>query len=111
MTLSVTVVTARRDRALAVPVTAMHEGQGTAPRVQVAQDGRVVTRSVRTGLSTLEAVEVLDGLAAGDVVLLGPLLPEGRRVRPDFDAAVVRAAATAGQGDNAGSAMTRTMEN
>lgn len=109
MTLSVTVETARRDRALAVPMAAVHERPGQSPRVQVAQDGRAVTRAVRTGLSTLEAVEVLDGLAAGDVVLLGPLLPEGQRVRPDFDAAAVQSAAGAATREDAGSAMTRAM--
>ena len=60
--------------------------QGTAREVLVVQGGRAQLRSVRLGLHTLGAVEVLDGLAEGEPVLersasaKGPLQP-GQRVR------------------------------
>ena len=53
----------------------------SAATVHVARDGRVEERTVRLGLRTLEAAEVLDGLSAGDLVLLGPTPAPGRRLR------------------------------
>ena len=80
MTLSVEVVTGARDRALVVPAQALRPGpQGDA--VLVVEDGRVVTRPVRTGLRTLDAAEIVEGLAAGQAVLVTPGLRDGQRVR------------------------------
>lgn len=97
MTLSITVETARRTRALVLPLAALRgdtgasglgggsespgSGGGASATVWLAQDGRVVARSVRLGLRTLDAAEVLEGLAAGDVVLLGTPPEPGSRVR------------------------------
>lgn len=113
MTLSVQVETGRRDRALVVPVQALggdrdSRTDGTAT-VLVARDSRVESRRVRLGLATLEAVEVVEGLAAGDVVLLGPTPAPGRRVRADTSAAAQRASATSREdvGSALGSAMGR----
>ena len=106
MTLSVEVETARRDRALVLPLAALRPGD----TVLVLQDGRAVARPLRLGLRTLQAVEVLDGLAAGDVVLLDAAATDGSRARPDFAAA---AAATTPAGarsrDDAGGAMGSAM--
>lgn len=81
MTLSVEVETGRRDRALVLPTRALRSGPG-GDTVLVAQDGRAVQRAVGTGIRTLDAVEVLSGVAAGDEVLLAPALEPGKRVRP-----------------------------
>ena len=60
--------------------------QGSAREVLVAQGGSAQLRSVRLGLHTLGAVEVLDGLQEGEQVLVrsagakGPL-QSGQRVR------------------------------
>lgn len=78
LTVSVEVETARRERALAIPLTAL---RGPAS-VLVAQDGRAQLRGVRLGLRTLAAAEVLEGLAPGDLVLLGDAVQAGQRVRP-----------------------------
>jgi HlyD family secretion protein len=90
MTLSVEVETGRRDQALALPVGALRKvaaaaasgaadpGVGT---VWLAREGRVQARQVRLGLRTLEAVEVVEGLAAGDTVLVGPAPAPGSRVK------------------------------
>ena len=51
--------------------------------VWLARDGRVEARTVRLGLRTLDAAEVLEGLAAGELVLLGPRAAAGQRVRAD----------------------------
>jgi HlyD family secretion protein len=108
MTVSVAVETARRTQALVVPVSALRGDETSGPAVWLASDGRVQARPVRLGLRTLEAVEVLDGLRAGEVVLLGPAPPPGARARPDTSAA---AALRTGQAtrDDAGGALTSAM--
>lgn len=113
MTLSVQVETGRRERALVVPVQALggdrdSRADGTAT-VLLARDGRVEQRRLRLGLTTLEAVEVVEGLAAGEVVLLGPAPAPGQRVRADTSAAAQRASATSREdvGSALGSAMGR----
>ena len=108
MTLSVEVETGRRERTLVVPMAALDGGHGgSAAIVHVVHDGRVEARALRLGLRTLEAAEVLEGLAAGDVVLLGPAPEPGRRVRADTGAAAQRQARLSRE--DAGSAMMNTM--
>lgn len=113
LTLSVQVRTGRRERALVVPMgalgstgEALRDGRAT---LRVLQEGRVVLRPVKLGLTTLDAAEVTEGLVAGDVVLLGDANgpAAGTRVRPD-----TAAAASTGRGaskDDAGSAMSNAM--
>ena len=116
MTLSLEVETARRDSALVVPVAALRgdlpgaaalrgDLPGTAALrgdlVYVARDGHVEARNVRLGLRTLEAVEVLEGLAQGDIVLTGPAPKPGSRVRADLMAPAATAQ-TRSPGQNAG---------
>jgi len=104
MTLSLEVETARRAQALVVPVAALR-GDDPAAAVWLARDGRVEARQVRLGLRTLESVEVLDGLSAGDSVLVGTAPPPGQRVRVDLRTKAPAGAAKGTQED-AGSAMT-----
>lgn len=107
MTVSIEVETARRDHALVVPVSALRGGATTEPVVWVARDGRVESRQVRLGLRTLAAVEVLEGLNAGETVLIGPAPGPGTRVR-----AVASTSAKAPPSptrDDAGTAMTNAM--
>ena len=82
MTLSVEVETARVDGARVLPLSALRApaADGSAT-VLVNEAGRARERSVRLGLRTLEAVEVVDGLAEGDEVLLGGALKAGERLR------------------------------
>lgn len=86
MTLSVEVETARRASALVLPLAALRSQTGSASAtVFIAQDGHVQARAVRLGLRTLDAVEVLEGLAPGDVALLaGQASKPGQRVRLDM---------------------------
>ena len=87
MTLSVEVETARRERALVLPLSALRSQTGsTSATVFIAQNGRAQKRTVRLGLRTLDATEVLEGLAPGDVVLLGGQPKPDRRVRLNMQA-------------------------
>jgi HlyD family secretion protein len=75
--------------------------------VWLEKSGRVEARSVRLGLRTLESVEVLQGLAAGDVVLSGPSPVPGQRVKADRSAPL-RPNGKA-KSDDAGSALGNAM--
>ena len=84
MTVSVEVETARRERALVLPLAALRTAlpDGSAA-VMVSDQGRARSRAVKLGLRTLDAAEVVEGLAEGDVVLIGgnPQANAGVRVR------------------------------
>jgi HlyD family secretion protein len=103
MTLSIAVETGRRGRALVLPAAAfvgpVAEGGVTVHRLA---DGRVQAVRVRLGLQTLDGAEALDGVAAGDTVLLAATPGPGSRVRADTKAAV--AATGAGGGGGGGGA-------
>lgn len=89
MTVTATIRTGRRERALVVPNDALLGADAGSDRAQVlrVRDGRVQRVPVRLGLRGLAATEVVEGLQAGDRVLAaGALaadaLPEdGTRVR------------------------------
>ncbi len=110
MTLSVEVETARRERALVLPLAALRAttAQGSAT-VLVSADGKARTRAVRLGLRTLDAAEVLDGLVAGDLVLLGATLRDGQRVRANTLAWAPGQAAAPGSAPDAGAALSNAM--
>jgi HlyD family secretion protein len=97
MTVSIEVITGRRERALALPGEAVRAG----PAVLVVEGGRTALRPVQLGLRTLSAVEVTEGLKAGEQVVLDAAVSPGTRVR-----AVERAAGSAlGEGVDVGAAM------
>ena len=108
MTLSVEVETARRDQALVVPTDALRGSDALSASVWIVRDGRVEARPVRLGLRTLDAAEVLDGLSAGDLVLVGPAPQPGQRVRADAQTAS-SARAAKGTKEDAGAAMSSAM--
>jgi HlyD family secretion protein len=81
MTLSVEVETARRERALVLPLAALRSEPGKAAVVLVARGGRAEKSAVSLGLRTLDAAEVLQGVGEGDAVLLGSGVRAGSRVR------------------------------
>ena len=111
MTLSVEVETARRDAALVLPASALRSEDGAGgATVWVERGARVEQRGLRLGLRTLDAAEVLEGLAAGDTVLIGTAPEPGRRVYADRSAAAASAASAAKPARaDAGAAMTNAM--
>lgn len=77
MTLSIDVETARRDNVIAIPAEVLRDES----TVLVVTNGRAEARSLKLGIRTLSAVEVLEGLREGDAVVLDRALVEGTRVR------------------------------
>jgi HlyD family secretion protein len=108
MSLSVEVVTAQRDHTMVLPLSAVQSAEASA-QAQVRQvvDGRVRLQPVTLGLRSLSAVEVLDGLQAGDTVLLGAGPGAGQRVRADLS--VPPDSVTKAAGGDAGAALTNAM--
>lgn len=78
MTVEANIVAGRRSDALLAPATAL---QGDA--VWVVADGRVRRRTVVRGATGAERVEIREGLALGDIVVVNPpaSLRDGGRVR------------------------------
>ena len=76
---------ARRDNVLRVPTRVLHhDAAGTF--LYADRSGRIVQLRPHLGLSSMDYVEVLDGVAEGDTVLAAPgagtTLPVGRRWKP-----------------------------
>ncbi len=118
MTLSVEVETAKRDRALVLPVNALRTNDAAkndtpnSTIVYVAQDGRVAVRPVKLGLRTLNAVEVLEGLQAGEVVIVGTSPKADSKVKVKIDNTIndkLTVSDAKAKGEDAGSAMTNAM--
>ena len=109
MTLSIEVETARRDRALVIPVDAIRASTSdpATAMVVIEKNGRAEERQVRLGLRTLGAAEVLEGLVAGEVVLLGDAPKVGRRVH--VETMSVSPSSNKSTREDAGSAMTNAM--
>jgi HlyD family secretion protein len=112
MTVSIELETARRPKAIALPLGALRNANGTdRATVLLDRDGTVEARPVRLGLRTLDAVEILDGLAAGDTVLLGAAPAPGQRVRSDTSTAAAGSPPTgsSGTGGSAGAALSNAL--
>lgn len=82
MTVSVTIETARLDRALALPNDTLAARAGEPASVLLVRDGRAQRVPVQLGLRGLTMTQVRSGLAPGDVVLARPELAADTRVRP-----------------------------
>ncbi|MBK8793151.1 MAG: efflux RND transporter periplasmic adaptor subunit [Holophaga sp.] len=82
MSSRIAVLTAERKNTLSVPLAAIQEREtkagglglmtGSRSVVFVAKDGKAEERSLKTGLSTRRAAEVLEGLKEGEQVITGP---------------------------------------
>ena len=73
---------ARRD-GVGVPAAALSR-DGDAARLYVVRDGRIEERAVTAGIAEGDAIEIRDGLAAGEMVVAraAAFLRPGDRVRP-----------------------------
>ena len=68
---SVEVIAGEVKNAVLLPVEALQEEQGSKGVVILMKNGEVTQQSVELGLRDVIYVEVTDGLAAGDVVVIG----------------------------------------
>lgn len=110
MTLSVEVETARADGARVLPLAALRApGADGSATVLVVDADHAKERSVRLGLRTLEAVEVVDGLVEGDKVLLGGTLKAGQRLRVRVVPGQPTQRAVGAAASDAGAALTNAM--
>ncbi|BCM20913.1 efflux RND transporter periplasmic adaptor subunit [Mesorhizobium sp. J8] len=83
MTVSVDIAVARRQSTLIVPARVVHDSTSAAPWVLAYRDGRVREQRVRLGLRAADQVEILDGLAQGDLVVpVAAGVRAGQRIRP-----------------------------
>lgn len=72
------------DKALAIPAAAIHR-QGAGSGVWQAAEGRARFRAVTTGAISADGlVEIRQGLAAGDAVIVhaGRTIADGTRIKP-----------------------------
>lgn len=71
-------------QALSVPMTAIGGPEGRPTVYLVSGQGTIEERAVKTGLETASRVEILSGLSAGDLVVIGnrSQLKPGDAVRP-----------------------------
>lgn len=82
MTVSVEIVSGRRDDALVVGSEAVREADGPQPWVLAVRDGRAVRTPVRVGLRGTGLTELTGGVSAGDrLVAASASVQDGDRVR------------------------------
>jgi HlyD family secretion protein len=83
---SVRIITRSKPDASVVPRSALFRGAEGKWQVFAVRDGRARLQAVETGLMNDETVEIVKGLAEGDVVVLAPetSLADGTRVSPQL---------------------------
>jgi HlyD family secretion protein len=86
MTVSVDIEVARRTAVLTLPADAVRAGDGHSPWVLAVRDGRAVKQPVKLGLRGEGSVEIVEGLAEGELaVATGTAgVSPGERVRPSL---------------------------
>jgi HlyD family secretion protein len=83
MTVSVDIEVARRSAVVVVPADAVHDANGARPWILAVNGGRVQRRAVKLGARGEGRVEVIEGVAPGDLVVpvSQQAIREGSRVR------------------------------
>ena len=81
MTISMDLQGPLLKEALMLPADAVRQLQTEAPWVLVERDGVAAKVAVKVGLQTQGRVEIIDGLKAGDRVILNREVEDGSRVR------------------------------
>lgn len=83
MTVSVDIETARRNATLIVPADAVRDPAGSSPWVLAVKDHRAVRQPVKPGLRGDASIEILEGLAPGDLLVPASVgtVAAGDRVR------------------------------
>lgn len=87
MTVSIDLSVARRESALVVPSDAVRDAATPAPWLFAVEGDRLVRKDVKLGIRGEGAVEVVEGLGEGSVVVLpdGRIHAPGQRVRAELD--------------------------
>lgn len=80
MTVSVEVVVAQIAKTLTIPANALREA-GERKYVLALRSGAAQEQDVKVGVHSLQRVEILAGLAAGDEVIIDDRIRAGQRVR------------------------------
>lgn len=75
---NVSVITARRESALTVAREAVHDFDGKRVVYEIA-GGRILTREVQTGTSSLTRVEIISGIAEGTEIAMGAVNAQSLR--------------------------------
>src|SRR4029077_369911 len=71
MTANVSFIVAGKEGAVLVPAAAVKDGPDGVKLVMVpGPDGKPVARTVKTGIESGERVEIVEGLAAGEEIVL-----------------------------------------
>lgn len=81
MTVSVDIEVARSPNALVVPIDAVHEIDSRAPWVLKLDKAHASRQIVKPGMRGAGKVEIVQGLQAGDQVIVGTEVKEGQRIR------------------------------
>lgn len=81
MTVSIEVAGPVLKQAMMLPADALRQLQSDGPFVLIERDGVAARAAVRTGLQTQGRVQVLDGVAPGERVILPRDIEAGARVR------------------------------
>lgn len=81
MTVSIDVAGPLLKQALFLPAEAIRQLQSDAPYVLLERAGRTAKASIRAGLQTQGRVQIVDGITAGDRVILSREVEAGMRVR------------------------------
>ncbi len=81
MTVSIEVAGPVLKQAMMLPADALRQLQSDGPFVLIERDGVATRAAVRTGLQTQGRVQVLDGVAPGERVILPRDIEAGARVR------------------------------
>ena len=80
MTVSVEVMVAQKQNALTIPGVALREA-GDRKYVVVARSGAAQEVDVKLGIRSLQRVEIVSGLSAGDQVVIDERIRTGQRIR------------------------------
>lgn len=81
---TVTLKVGRKNNVLTLPVTAVAQDKGAASVFLVSKDHKIEKRDVQVGLESPTHVEILQGLAEGDLVMIGSKaqFSNGQSVQP-----------------------------
>jgi HlyD family secretion protein len=84
MTVSVDIEVARREKALLLAMSAIHDSDRAQPWVTLIEDGKTKRQLVTLGIISNGIAEVISGIKEGDAVVIDPeaRFKQGARARP-----------------------------